>query len=100
MNEEVDLARTILDNKKAHVETAELVVWRREKVERQRANPARLHPHAGHAAAKTARTQSRQRGQQEGFHSETRWRPVREQQPRSAQGLHTDCEDSNCLKLL
>lgn len=100
MNEEVDLARTILDNKKVHMETAELVVWRREKVDRHRANPAHLHTHASHAAAKTARTQSRQRGQKECFHSERCWSRVREQQPRSVQGLHTDFEDSNCLKLL
>ena len=44
MNEEVDhLGRTILDNKKVHVETAELVIRRREKVDRQRANPVNLH---------------------------------------------------------
>lgn len=56
MNEEVDLTRTILDHKKVQVETAELVIRRREKVDRQRANPANLHTHASHAAAKTART--------------------------------------------
>lgn len=61
MNEEVDLARTILDHKKVQVETAELVIRRREKVDRQRANPANLHTHASHAAAKTARTRSRER---------------------------------------
>lgn len=63
MNEEVDLARTVLDHKKVQVETAELVIRRREKVDRQRANPASLQTHARHAAAKTARTRSRERGQ-------------------------------------
>ena len=101
MNEEVDhLGRTVLDNKKVHVEPAELVIRRREKVDRQRANPVNLHTHASHAAATTAGIQSRQRGQWQCFHSERRWSRLREQQPRSERGFHRDFEDTNCLKLV